>query len=249
MVGLQCALRIEQGAFSFVQVFAREPAPFMTRARLFLILTLFFTTAACQPLTRLPEPVKVGLLLPLEGERRELSYSLLPAYFSATAENVQGRPIEWVILDTHGDPATAAQRARELVIDPAVLYVLGPLLADEAEAVALVVAEAGVAWTALVPRERTGVWMRDWEAECWANAQHESSTTGNRAPCHRVALPEDTSDFEDAVGGEAAPLSWLVWDATSFLMGQLRRAPALERMTVEQASEPYSFPPLEPYNN
>jgi hypothetical protein len=219
-------------------------------SRLLFLLSLLFLTTACQVATaQFSDPIKVGLLLPLEGEQRELGNSLLPALFAATPATIQGHPVEWVILDTHGDPATAAQRARELVADPAVLYVLGPLLYDEVDAVESIFAEAGMAWTPLVPTHADGIARQTWEPQCWVDQRLTTpdEEQGTITLCVRVTLPDDTTAYESSVGSQPSSLSWLVWDTTTFMMNQLNQVPTLDRPTIYQAAEPYGFPPLESY--
>lgn len=216
-----------------------------------LALALVMLLTGCQVATAAPfaEPIKVGLLLPLEGEQRELGNSLLPALFAATPATIQGQPVEWVILDTHGDPDTAAQRAREMVADPAVLYVLGPLLYDEIDAVSPIFTEAGMAWTPLAPPHADGIARQTWEPQCWVD-QH-LNLPDDKAPgitlCHTVTLPDDTSAYESAVGNAPTPLSWLVWDTAIFMFSQLTQASGLDRSTIHQTAEGYTFPPLESY--
>jgi hypothetical protein len=217
-----------------------------------LLLTLLCLVTACQAVSAAPftEPIKVGLLLPVDGERRELGYSLLPAAFAATPAEIQSRPIEWVILDTHSDPDTAAQRAQELVTDPAVVYVVGPLLHDEAAAVAPILEEAGMAWLPLVPPNADGIARRTWEPNCWVEkTQNEAEEDGGLTLCITVELPEDTTAYSAALGSDPTPLSWLMWDATSFMVTQLEQAPDLNRATVHEAAEPYAFPPLISYES
>lgn len=222
----------------------------MKRFHFLLILILLCLVTACQAVTAapFPDPVKVGLLVPVDGERRELGYSLLPAVFAATPAEIQGRPVEWVILDTHSDPDTAAQRAEELVTDPAVVYIVGPLLHDEAAAVAPVVEAAGMAWLPLIPPNADGIARQTWEPNCWVEkTQAESDAEAGPVLCITVELPDDTASYEAAVEGEPTPLSWLTWDATTHMVTQLEQAPALDRATVHEAAKPYAFPPLVSY--
>jgi hypothetical protein len=216
---------------------------FITMYRLLFLLGFLLAglLVGCQPIARFPDPVKVGLLLPLEGERRELGYSLLPALLAATPATIQGQPIEWVILDTHSDPATAAQRARDLVTDSAVVYIVGPLLAAEAEAVRPIVTEAEIAWLPLVPAGQGDGWRSDWEAECWVAVQLEADPA---PPCATVRVPADTTAYQSALGSAPSPLNWLMWDATTFMVAQLNQAETLNRSTLYQTSEAYRFPPL-----
>jgi ABC-type branched-subunit amino acid transport system substrate-binding protein len=62
-----------------------------------------------------------------------------------------------VVRDTRGDPAAAADAVRELADDPRVLAILGPLLADEAEAAAAAATEHDVPLLSLSRREGLAV--------------------------------------------------------------------------------------------
>lgn len=218
--------------------------------RTLLLILVLCLLSACQVATaQFADPIKVGLLLPLEGEQRELGNSLLPALFAATPATIQGHPVEWVILDTHADPTTAAQRAREMVEDPAILYVVGPLLYDEVEAVEPIFTEAGMVWTPLVPPHADGLARQTWEPQCWVDQRltPPDNEVEGITLCLTVVLPDDTSDYEVALGSAPSPLTWLVWDTTIFMVNQLEQAPALDRAIIQQGAESYEFPPLESY--
>lgn len=220
------------------------------RSRTFLLILVLCLLSACQVATaQFADPIKVGLLLPLEGEQRELGNSLLPALFAATPAMIQEYPVEWVILDTHADPATAAQRAREMVADPAILYVVGPLLYDEVEAVEPIFTEAGMSWTPLVPPHADGLARQTWEPQCWVDQRliTPDEEAEGITLCLTVVVPDNTSPYETALGSAPSPLTWLVWDTTTFMVNQLEQAPAFDRATIQQAAEPYEFPPLESY--
>ncbi len=219
------------------------------RVTLLLAIVLCLLSACQLATAQFADPVKVGLLLPLEGEQRELGNSLLPALFAATPATIQGHPVEWVILDTHADPATAAQRARELVADPAVLYVLGPLLYDEVDAVEPIFAEAGMGWTPLVPPHADGIARQTWEPQCWVDQRLKTGDdeTEGTTLCYTIVVPDDTSAYQEAFDNAPTPLSWLMWDTTTFMVNQLNQMPTLDRTVIQQAADDYEFPPLESY--
>ncbi len=216
--------------------------------RYLLLLLSLLLLAGCLP--ERPAPVlKVGLLAPFEGERRELGYHLLPAIFAATPERVNGQLVEWVILDTSSQPEVAAQRARELLVDPAVLAIVGPLLPEEVAAVAPLMEEAGVAWVPLAPRGEAG--LQAW-SEALVRADEAPASWGPQAwPAIRrgevtiyldPALPDDMGDFAAVAGAQPWPQDWLAWQGTRHAMQALDRAPSLDRAAVLEALEPFSIP-------
>ncbi len=74
--------------------------------------------------------VKVGLVAPFEGLYRPLGYEVLYAVKLAIRERnasggVAGYRVELVALNDDNEPALAAQRAREMAVDPDVVGVIG----------------------------------------------------------------------------------------------------------------------------
>lgn len=216
--------------------------------RYLLLLLCLLVLAGCLP--ERPAPVlKVGLLAPFEGERRELGYHLLPAIFAATPERVNGQLVEWVILDTSSQPEVAAQRARELLVDPAVLAIVGPLLPEEVAAVAPLMEEAGVAWVPLAPRGEAG--LQAWsqvlervdEAEAsWGPQAWPAIRRGEVTEYVDASLPADLGDFAAVAGAQPWPQDWLAWQGTRHAMQALDRTPTLNRAAVLDALEPFSIP-------
>lgn len=225
------------------------------RASFTLIIPLLLTLlvpilSACLPVH--PAPVlKIGLLAPFEGERRAQGYHLLPALRAATPERVQGQRVEWVILDTHGDPETAAQRTRELLADPAVLAIVGPLLPEEAAQVAPLIAEADIAWWPLAPvgEEALLAWAgtsaeglnptQRWEPRAWP-ALARGDLAGSLAP----QVPTDgATALQAAIGAAPWVQDWLAWEATRLAFAALSAAPTLDRAAVRAAATPLIFPP------
>jgi ABC-type branched-subunit amino acid transport system substrate-binding protein len=87
-----------------------------------------------------PGPPRVAILLPLSGPRAELGATLLKAAQMALA--VPGAP-QLDVKDTQGNPAHA-QQAAEQAIAAGDRLILGPLTADETEAVGGVAQPAGI---------------------------------------------------------------------------------------------------------
>ncbi len=207
-----------------------------------LPLLLLLLLAACS-LERPRPVVKVGLLAPFEGERREQGYHLLPAIRAATPEQVQGQRVEWVILDTHGDPEMAAQRARELLVDPAVIAVIGPLLPDEVARVEPLMAE--MAWWPLAPAGGAGVsaWLGPVEGDGWGAAVWPAIRRGERSTYVDPRLPDDLGEFASLGGERPWPQDWLAWQATRLAFRALQNAERLDRAAVLQAATVLPFPP------
>jgi ABC-type branched-subunit amino acid transport system substrate-binding protein len=97
--------------------------------------------------------VKIGVIAPFEGAGRPLGYAVLPAIKAAVTEaNASGKFGRYQVMvvafndDLHGP--TAAAQAKALALDPEVLAVVGPWSAETVEAVAPILAEAGISMLA-----------------------------------------------------------------------------------------------------
>ncbi|MCZ7574227.1 MAG: ABC transporter substrate-binding protein [Ardenticatenaceae bacterium] len=124
--------------------------------RLVFPVVLLGIVTGCRPPGSTAPIIKLGVLAPFEGAYRQFGYHLIPAARLAVqqaqaAGRLRGVRIEWVVLDTHGDPAMAAQRARELVVDPDVVAVIGPALPETVAAAQPVLAAAGLPNWPFVP--------------------------------------------------------------------------------------------------
>jgi hypothetical protein len=220
-----------------------------------LLLVLICALAGCA-MERPAPVVKVGLLAPFEGERRELGYHLLPAIRAASAERAGRYAVEWVILDTGGVPDNAFQRTRELLLDPDVLAIVGPLLPGEVEAIQPLVEEAGVAWWPLAPAGAAGL-------EAWHGALGEglepSQAWGARAwPAIRrgdfslYLDPQLPPDLEEAVPVPDVviwPQDWLAWSATRRAFDAIGGVTAPDRAAVRARAAPLLFPPAARYES
>jgi branched-chain amino acid transport system substrate-binding protein len=95
-----------------------------------LLFYLLVAAGGCVP-TLYPQPtVKIGLVAPFEGLHRPLGYEALYAAKLAIGERdeqggVGGYPVELVALNDDQDPESAAQRAREMAVDPDIVGVIG----------------------------------------------------------------------------------------------------------------------------
>ena len=119
----------------------------------FLRLALTLMSVASLLACSLPgstQPVlKIGLVAPFEGWYRARGYDALWAVRLAIQEvnrggGVAGWQVELVALDDHLDPRWAGQRARELVVDPAVMGVVGHFSPATAQAARTVYTSAAL---------------------------------------------------------------------------------------------------------
>jgi branched-chain amino acid transport system substrate-binding protein len=105
--------------------------------------------------------VKIGLVGPFEGWHRPRGYDALWAARLAVQEvnedgGLAGHLVELVALDDHLDPRQSAQRAQELVADPAVVGVVGCLSPSTAESARRVYSTAGLPLITLASVEARG---------------------------------------------------------------------------------------------
>ena len=165
----------------------------------FLLLIALLT--ACLP-PPLPRVLKIGLVAPFEGRYRYVGYDAIYAARLAVREinaagGVGGWSLELVAYDDRGDPELAHTAARNLVIDPDVVAVIGHYRQASTEAASAIYAEAGM------PLLAVGAWLMP--------AARESS----RAPVwHMLPSPEQIADAmievaqsETGYSAESPPLT------------------------------------------
>jgi branched-chain amino acid transport system substrate-binding protein len=95
-----------------------------------LCVLLLLTVVRCTVPGSTKPILKVGLVAPFEGLYRPLGYEVLYAVKLAIRERnasggVAGYMVELVALNDDSEPTIAAQRAREMAVDPDVLGVIG----------------------------------------------------------------------------------------------------------------------------
>jgi ABC-type branched-subunit amino acid transport system substrate-binding protein len=96
-----------------------------------------------------PDVVKIGLVAPFEGRYREVGYDVIPAARLAVREWAAQNPdadlvFEIVAYDDAGDPRSAVEQARRLVMDPEVAVVIGHWRENTTAAALPTYAEAGL---------------------------------------------------------------------------------------------------------
>ena len=122
----------------------------------FLLLAL----SACQAGGTRPI-IKIGLTAPFSGYDESLGYSVIGAVRLAVRERnqsggVAGYSVELVALDDGNAPDQAAQRAREMIIDPAVMAVLGGFDTTAAAAAGALYAQDGMPFVTFATGDALG---------------------------------------------------------------------------------------------
>ena len=114
------------------------------------ILLLACWLAACSLPGSAAPVVKIGVIAPFEGAGRPLGYAALPAVKAAVAAANSGAAlgpyrVAVVAFNDSLDAPTAAEQARALALDPAVLAVVGPFSQETVASAAPILASAGLA--------------------------------------------------------------------------------------------------------
>lgn len=109
-----------------------------------ILLSLLATGCAS-----VPPVIKIGLVGPFEGRSRDIGYdAIYSARLAVREENARADLDDYrvalVALDDFGDPETAQDVARSLVLDPAVVAVIGHWLPETTNAALSVYQEAGL---------------------------------------------------------------------------------------------------------
>lgn len=116
----------------------------------FTALTLFATISVfLSGCASVPPVIKIGLVGPFEGRYREVGYDVIySARLAIREENsrddIGDYRVALVALDDFGDPDTAEEVARSLVLDPNVVAVVGHWLPDTTDAAMSIYQAAGV---------------------------------------------------------------------------------------------------------
>jgi urea transport system substrate-binding protein len=95
------------------------------------------------------EPFKLGALIPLTGIETHVGQSMLVSTEIAVEEinaagGVLGRPIELVVEDEASDPAVAVEKAKKLINEDGVTFIVGTLISAVRNAVVEFTRPAGV---------------------------------------------------------------------------------------------------------
>ena len=116
---------------------------------LFTVHCLLFTVLLLSACASVDPVLKVGLVGPFEGENRAIGYDVIYSARLAVREinaagGIGGYRLALVALDDSGDPELAAQTARSLALDPAVVAVIGHWGEETTAVAAPIYAAAGL---------------------------------------------------------------------------------------------------------
>ena len=164
-----------------------------------LLLFLFILLSNCQSVAPV---VKVALVGPFEGQERAIGYDVIYSARLAVrqvneAGGVGGYRVALVALDDSGDPELAQAVARSLVIDPAVVAVMGHWTAETTATAAPIYAAAGLPFIA-------------------AGAPPFGQYNPARLPADFIQAYEAVTPFEETAGPHAASAydaCQLLWQA------------------------------------
>ncbi|MBN2391428.1 MAG: ABC transporter substrate-binding protein [Anaerolineae bacterium] len=150
-----------------------------------LVFVAFLTLTVCLP-PSLPRVIKIGLVAPFEGRYRYVGYDAIYAARLAVREinaasGAGGWSLELVAYDDRADAEFASAAARNLVIDPDVVAVIGHYQQASTDAASVVYAEVGM------PLLAVGAWLTPVGASTVRESLHEDSS----APVwHMLPSPE-----------------------------------------------------------
>ncbi len=115
-------------------------------------ISLFcFLLVACQSI---PPIIKIGLVGPFEGRQRQIGYDVIYSARLAVREineagGIAGYRVALVALDDGGDTELAQATAESLILDPAVVLVLGHWLTETTAVAAPIYAAADIPFIAM----------------------------------------------------------------------------------------------------
>ncbi len=234
----------------------RNGATYIFHPSIPLPLVLSFTLSLCLAIclsscSASTQPVvKIGLVAPFEGRYRPIGYEAIYAARLAIREinargGVNGHRIELVALDDSGDPDKALTAARQLVLDPQVVAVVGHFRPESTAAASKVYCEAGLP---VISIENAG-------EPC------EGSFALGQAPYARwgddrlvfvsnVPDPNGVPSAQEFVrsynaipidGTRAGPIALQTHDALTMLFEAFARAEKIDRSRVETAVRQSDF--------
>lgn len=148
-----------------------------------LLLAWCILLAACGA----PRPVvKIALVAPFEGRLRQVGYEAFPAMRLAIRERIAtggtgSVHVTFIAYNDDGDPTTAARIARNVVLDPEVVAVIGHLVLSTTLAALPVYTQAGL--PVLVPSVPANALPRDPLVFRMGPATPSRNLQTSSAPC------------------------------------------------------------------
>jgi ABC-type branched-subunit amino acid transport system substrate-binding protein len=215
---------------------------------LLLAVSLSLLLAACTASTQ--PVVKIGLVAPFEGRYRSIGYEAIYAARLAIREinargGIDSHRVELVALDDRGEPEKAITAARQLVLDPQVVAVIGHLRPDSSDAAMKVYCEAGLPVIIIesaaqacesafllgsAPRDR---WPEDQLAFVSNVPDPGSLSAAQEFVKNYNAIPID--------GTRAGPIALQTHDAMSLLFEAIDQAERIDRDGVQAALRQIGF--------
>lgn len=158
-------------------------------ALLLLVFAGLFTLTACLP-PSLPRVIKIGLVAPFEGRYRYVGYDAIYAARLAVREinaagGVGGWSLELVAYDDRADAELALATARNLIIDPDVVAVVGHYRQASTDAASTLYAEAEM------PLLVVGAWLTPVGAPTGAPAGAPTMRESSRAQIWHILPPPE----------------------------------------------------------
>ena len=213
-----------------------------------LSLCLALLLAACSASTQ--PVIKIGLVAPFEGRYRPIGYEAIYAARLAIREinargGINGRRIELVALDDRGEPDKALTAARQLVLDPQVVAVVGHLQPDSTDAAMKIYCEAGLPMIAI---ESAGNACQG--AYVLGNAPRPQWLEDQLTFVSNVPDPNSLSAAQDFVkdynaipidSTRAGPIALQTYDALNLLFKAFAEAAQMDRGGVQAAVRQIDF--------
>jgi len=209
-----------------------------------LAVFLIACSASTQPV------VKIGLVAPFEGRYRPIGYEAIYAARLAIREinargGINGQRVELVALDDRGEPDKAIEAARQLVLDPQVVAVIGHLRPDSTDAALKVYCEAGllvIAIESAAPGCESAFVAGAAPRESWPEDQL-IFVSNVPDPNGLVAAQEFVTKYNAIPidGTRAGPIALQTYDAMSLLFEAFRGAQPIDRAGVKAALSQIHF--------
>ncbi len=194
--------------------------------------------------------MKIGLVAPFEGRYRPIGYEAIYAARLAIREinargGINGQRIELVALDDRGEPDRALAAARQLVLDPQVVAVLGHLWPDSTDAAMKIYCEAGLPVIAIESAAKAceGAFALGSAArDQWAEDQ--LIFVSNVPDPNSLSAAQEFVKNYNAIpidGTRAGPIALQTYDVMNLLFAAFARAEKVDRGGVQAALRSIDF--------